>query len=90
MPTQTIEWPKKARELKEELTDSTRFSPASRRRLIAVSSKPTCRSTRSVSGPRSSTYLTADDIRKYEESVAKNLSPECAHWLATGAPAGEA
>lgn len=28
--------------------------------------------------------LTAEDIRDYEESVAENLTPECARWLATG------
>jgi aryl sulfotransferase len=28
--------------------------------------------------------LTPEDIRKYEASVAHNLSPACAHWLATG------
>jgi hypothetical protein len=42
MPTQTIDWPKKARELKEELTDSTRFSPASRRRLALQPARPSC------------------------------------------------
>jgi aryl sulfotransferase len=28
--------------------------------------------------------LTAADLRKYEEVVHANLTPECAHWLATG------
>jgi aryl sulfotransferase len=28
--------------------------------------------------------LTAEDIAKYEAAAAENLTPECAHWLATG------
>lgn len=28
--------------------------------------------------------LNDDDIRKYEKAVARNLTPDCAHWLATG------
>ena len=28
--------------------------------------------------------LSADDVRKYEETAARNLTPECARWLATG------
>ena len=28
--------------------------------------------------------LTADDIARYEAEVARNLTPECAEWLATG------
>jgi aryl sulfotransferase len=28
--------------------------------------------------------LTDDDIRKYEQTAASRLSPDCAHWLATG------
>lgn len=28
--------------------------------------------------------LSAGDVRKYEEFASRNLSPACAHWLATG------
>ena len=28
--------------------------------------------------------LSADDIRKYESFAASRLTPDCAHWLATG------
>ena len=28
--------------------------------------------------------LTAEDIARYEAEVARNLTPECAEWLATG------
>jgi aryl sulfotransferase len=28
--------------------------------------------------------LTTDDVRKYEAKVARELSPDCAHWLNTG------
>ncbi len=28
--------------------------------------------------------LTPADIEKYENLASKNLTPECAHWLATG------
>jgi aryl sulfotransferase len=28
--------------------------------------------------------LSADDIRKYEAIAASRLTPDCAHWLATG------
>lgn len=29
-------------------------------------------------------FLTAEDSREYESAAAKNLTPDCAHWLATG------
>ena len=28
--------------------------------------------------------LSPDEIQKYENTAAANLTPECAHWLATG------
>jgi len=29
--------------------------------------------------------LTAEDIQKYEKVVSENMTPDCAHWHATGA-----
>jgi len=34
--------------------------------------------------------LTPEDIRKYEDTALRNLSPDCAQWLATGSRVGSA
>jgi aryl sulfotransferase len=34
--------------------------------------------------------LTAEDVRKYEDFAARNLSPACGHWLAGSRPDGSA
>jgi aryl sulfotransferase len=28
--------------------------------------------------------LTAADVQKYEDSAAREMTPDCAHWIATG------
>jgi aryl sulfotransferase len=32
--------------------------------------------------------LTSEEVQKYEDVASRNLSPDCAAWLATGAAGG--
>jgi hypothetical protein len=48
------------------------------RRLIADTSRPI------FTNGRWRDILTADDMAHYEAGLARNLTPECAAWLATG------